>query len=159
MKKAILYSVFLVFVLTGLSQSNMPESAVNIGAGFGQPFGGLGAKGVVGYKNSGVLVGLGHFGPGITGYTIGAQVSVNSIYFNLNYGTVVTVQVNEGPAEPVTGGSILFGGMIGLGSQKRLFIDLGLGYSFGTKSTNIMGEQFSNNVPCFSIGLGYRIPK
>lgn len=157
MKKIAVILIFVLSFINGFSQDNLPNSFVNIGVGIGQTSGGLGVKTVIGYRNSGLLIGLGYFGLGLTGYKIGGQISFHNFYAEIGYGLIATSQVNEGPINPIEAGSILIGGMVGIGKAKRIFIDMGVGYSFGAPDLVLPVGVQKMNVMCFNIGLGYRI--
>ena len=156
MKKIIFLISFLLLTSIVYSKSKIPNSTLNLGAGIGQPYGGIGIKTVMGKNNSGFLIGLGQFSPGILTYTLGGQVAVKAFYFDLNYGVVSTRRINNDPVEAVTAWSFLIGGMIGLGDEKRFFIDLALGHSFGAPKTVLVNETYSNDATCVNVGIGCR---
>ena len=151
--------IILTFGEKSSAQSELPNSTINIGVGAGANYGILGTKAVLGYKNSGLLVGLG-FIPGtdgLIGYEIGAQVSSGAGYINVGYGVIGSEQITGGRWKTIKAGNFMLGGMISLGRSKRLFIDLGIGHTFGAQSTRILGETISNNGPVFAAGLGLRL--
>jgi hypothetical protein len=66
--------------------------------------------------------------------------------------------MNNSPEEPIHAGSFLFGCMVGIGKEKCYFIDMGLGYSFGTPNKeDLFGNKSNLNVFCFNFGFGIRI--
>ena len=159
---------------SGNSQSNqhsegfdwdfdIPNSFINFGVGAGMNYGMIGTKTVFGYHNSGLLLGLG-ISPndGSGAYEIGGQIGINWFYANIGYGTCTYQLLNVSPY-PQTCGSIVFGGMIGLGSEKRFFIDLGLGHTFASsfkpfQSSSYFGSSSDIKTTFFTytLGLGYR---
>lgn len=161
MKRFITFALISLSILASVKcQSNLPESTVNLSIGSGQPYGGVfGVKTLLGKNNSGLIVGLGKFPLNVTGFTIGGQLAINAMYFNLNYGTIKSTQLNDEPAEALNAFSFLVGGMFGLGSKKQFFIDAALGHSFGAGTTTLPGMTVSNDTFCFSLGLGYRFVK
>lgn len=122
------------------SQSPIPESTFNLNIGLGQTYGGIGVKTLLDKNNSGLILGLGKFAPETLGYSIGAQVSKNAIYFNLNYGVLTMLSINNAPIVPKNGVSIMWGGMIGLGQEKRAFLDLAVGYGYAGQ-TYVYGKK------------------
>jgi len=151
-------TIVLFFLLfnTSVFCQNIPNSYVNVGISLGQSSGGLGLKTVIGYRNSGLLFGIGSWGAGITGYKIGGQISIHHFYAEIGYGVVSITQENNYAIYPISAGSMLIGGMFGLGKTKHVFIDIGVGYSFGAKIQTMFGE-IKAEVLCYNIGIGYRI--
>lgn len=154
---------------TTTSPDGYPNSVVNLGTGFGTTYGGLGAKAIIGYRNSGLLVGLGSiFGQGL-GYSIGGQISAKWWYASISYGTYLAAsrtQFGNGPAEvsiPV-GAHFMTGAMINLGKPKRCFLDLGIGLSLGGTIKQYTFSFYSTRVSevpivgiAINIGFGVRI--
>ena len=152
--------ILTIATLKSNAQSHIPNSIVNVGVGIGANYGIIGTKTVVGYKNSGLMLGLGYAIGGLPGYQIGGQLSIKWFYMNLSYGVVQTAKVNNDPTYSVKAGNIMVGGMIGLGQEKRTFIDLAIGHSFGAPPLVIYVpyasfEQDQNTVT-FCLGIGYR---
>ncbi len=111
--------ILITLLLLGLfeftfAQSDFPKSIINFGIGGGSNYGIFGTKTVIGYKNSGLFVGLGIFG-GLFAYEIGAQISSGWLYANYGYG-VYGIQYYEGTnyKELMEGGILTMGGMINL---------------------------------------------
>lgn len=156
MRKFILLFLFLYCNLI-YSQSDYPKSYVNIGIGGGPNYGGIGLKTVIGYKSSGLLLGVGMLG-GMIGYEIGGQVSADGFFLNLGYGAY-GVHTNEttGNKELLKGGNGIVGGMINLGKQKMIFLDLGIGYSWGATYRTAWGQQMKLSTVIGVIGIGLRI--
>lgn len=150
-----------LFFLNGLlnAQSKIPDSYVNIGFGAGMNYGFIGIKTVVGVKNSGLLVGLG-FVPGsngLLGYEIGAQISEKWFFLNAGYGVSGFVKATNEDFKAVHAFNLLAGGMIGLGKNKRTFIDLGLGHTFATERYTVYGLNLTSDSFNLIIGLGFRL--
>lgn len=120
-------------------QSGRPASYVNMGVGAGLNYGGIGTKTVIGYRNSGLLIGLGTFPGAGTGYEVGAQLSEEFFFVNIGYGVVGFQQINNDPVQSVKGGTVMVGGMIDLAVQRRLFLDLGVGHTFASKNPDFDG--------------------
>ncbi len=76
----------LSFCNSGWTQRDYPRSMINIGIGLGSNYGGIGCKTVIGYKDSGLLVGLGTvFGYGL-GFEVAGQYSYKWWFINMGYG-------------------------------------------------------------------------
>ena len=140
-------------------ESGLPDSHVNFGVGLGKNYGGIGVKTVIGYRNSGLLLGLGSLPGGVLGYEIGGQLSSNAFYANFGYGVLGTYQVNDGPINPIKSMSFLVGGMVSLGKEKATFIDLGLGHTIGAPTIQIGPFEESQEAFIFVVGIGFRLLK
>ncbi|MCB2222035.1 MAG: hypothetical protein KQI35_16735 [Bacteroidetes bacterium] len=157
--KKVFFTLISFFVIVTLScgQDEIPPSAINVGVGFGVPFGGLGAKTVLGPKNSGLLLGFGVLpGSNKPGFMLGVQLSRQVIFIDIGYGRIGTYQINDQKTKTVEAGIVLIGGMIPIGSPKRLFMDLSMGASFGDRLHDGHFE-FIRNTFQLALGLGYRI--
>src|SRR5688500_18763171 len=108
----------LILFLSSLSitqaQNDLPDSHVTLGVGAGMSYGGLGSKAIIGYRNSGLMIGFGYMPGGLLGYELGGQLAIQSFYFNLGYGVSGTYQVNDEPVQPVKCGNFMLGYMVGL---------------------------------------------
>ena len=148
---------FLLCIDHTTAQTKLPDTFINVGVGIGANYGGLGTKAVVGFKNSGLMVGLGYGTDGIPGYQIGGQISYKWAYATLSYGGLVRQRDPDKVPIP-NEANLMFGAMINLGKSKRSFIDLGLGQylSAYTKSETsaAYGWAASLNV---AAGFGYRL--
>lgn len=140
-----------------LSQSIMPKSFLNIGVGVGMNYGVIGTKTIVGYKNSGLLIGIGFLPDGFIGYEIGGQISYEHAYMNFGYGTYATRKINYEAPTVLVAYNILFGGMINIGKVKRIFIDFGIGHTFGAPPLHLYREDIDQNMWTFALGCGFRI--
>jgi hypothetical protein len=155
MYKFIIWFVLLFLLIRNdlFSQSDYPKSYLNLGVGIGANYAeGIGVKSVIGYKNSGLLLGIGSMlGASVIGYEIGGQVSYKWWFLNLTYGAKGLIN-NENMDNGVT---FMTGGMVNLEKSKRLFLEIGLGFT--TKSRykpSII--NFEDEVPTFNLGLSYR---
>ena len=137
-------------------ESKLPVSMVNIGIGCGMNYGILGTKTVFGYKNSGLMIGLGIIPGGLFGYEVGGQFSYEFLYCNIGYGVFGTEQYLNEPATVLTAGGFHLGTMIGIGKAKQLFIDLNVGHTFGAPKRYIWGINIEMDVWNANIGIGYR---
>ena len=77
-------------------------------------YGVFGVKSVIGYKNSGLLLGLGAVPGGVLGYEIGAQYSYDWIFFNAGYGVSGIIEHEGEKPEAVNSASIIMGGMFSI---------------------------------------------
>ena len=148
-----------------------PNSFLNACVGFGSTYGGLGVKAVGGYRNSGLVVGLGTWFGYSIGYSIGGQISAKWWYASITYGTYALSVNNFNGVTNVstpTGISIMTGGMINLGKPKRFFIDLGIGLSTGGTITqynlnlnnngaSLTPTQISYTTVALNVGFGVRL--
>lgn len=155
--KAILALIFTFSLCTGNAQ-DLPDSKINFGLGLGMNYGGIGTKTVLGYRNSGLLVGLGFMGDGIVGYEIGGQLSIKSVYFNLGYGVSSTYQINNDPVKSVKSGNFMVGYMVDLGKDKASFIDLAIGHTIGAPTIQIGPFEEDQGGVTFAVGIGMRFP-
>jgi hypothetical protein len=162
MKNALLLSLFFLLITLSFStmaQKTLPDSHMNLGVGLGKNYGGIGLKTVIGYRNSGILVGLGAMPGGILGYEIGGQVSVDAFYANLTYGVLGSYQINDGSVNPIKSMSFLVGGMIGLGATKTTFVDLGIGHTLNAPTIQIGPFEENQEAFIFVVGIGFRLLK
>lgn len=149
-----------LFVSSSFSQSTLPDSHVNIGFGFGMNYGTIGTKAVFGHKNSGLMVGVGIVPGGLFGYEVGAQLSENWLYLNLGYGVCGTQKIDDSKRKVIEAGDFMVGVMIPLDPEKRVFLDLGLGHTFGAPSRkDAMGYNISQNTVTGVVGIGFRLEK
>lgn len=139
------------------AQKDLPDSHMNVGFGFGKNYGGLGVKTVIGYRNSGLLAGLGVLPGGIVGYEIGGQLSAKAFYANFGYGVYSAYQVNDGPVNPIKSMSFLVGGMVTFGKANATFIDLGLGHTIGAPTIQIGPFEESQDAFILAVGIGFRL--
>lgn len=114
----------------------------SVSAGYGSNHGGLGVKALFGSRNwdgdNGVFLSVGTFSSEVL-WEVGIQGSTNGVYFILSGGGIavetVTVTSSTGyysySQEVIYGITGTGGYRISLGSAKRMFIDLGIGYSYG----------------------------
>ena len=155
--------VTLILLLCTLSvtqaQNNLPDSHVTLGVGVGMPYGGLGSKVVIGYRNSGLMIGVGYMPTGLLGYELGGQISVESFYFNLGYGVAGTYQVNDEPVQPIKCGNFMLGYMVGLDKMKNVFLDIGIGHTMGAPIVQIGPFEAKQGGVTLALGVGVRLAK
>jgi hypothetical protein len=153
-----IYILILFITISGFlrSQTEIPKSYVNIGLGGGVNYGIFGTKTVIGYKNSGLLIGLGYVPDGGVGYQIGGQFSAKWFFANVGYGVTGTQQINSRTIETIYSGFIVLGGMINIGRAKRTFLELGIGHTIGSPPIKIYNQYVDTNVFTAVIGLNYR---
>lgn len=141
-----------------------PKSFADIGIGLGPNYGIFGVKTVIGYKGSGLMVGLGKL-EGFLAYEIGLQGSIKWWFVNVGYG-VYGVATTEfyyyyGQTEKTSllkGIIINTGGKINLIRSKNLFLELGIGYGQGGYiEDDFIGYRENINAVNFVAGLNYRI--
>jgi hypothetical protein len=151
------FTFFLLCVDYTTAQTKLPDTFINVGVGIGANYGSLGTKTVLGFKNSGLMVGLGRGIDGYPAYQIGGQISYKWAYTSFGYGGLFR-QRGQGH-EPIPNEAILtFGAMISLGKSKRSFIDLGIGQylSAYTKSETWATYGWAASLTP-AVGFGYRL--
>ncbi|GCC52930.1 hypothetical protein SanaruYs_31700 [Chryseotalea sanaruensis] len=154
----IILTIILSLFICAANAQDLPNSYVNVGLGVGMNYGGFGTKTVLGYRNSGLLVGLGLMGNGIVGYEIGGQLAIKSLYFNLGYGVSGTYQINDDPIESVKSGNFMVGYMVDLGKEKTSFIDIAIGHTIGAPTIQIGPFEEDQSGVTFALGIGMRFP-
>ncbi len=160
MKRYLLFSIITLSFFSIYSQKKerppFPNSIIDIGVGAGSNYGMLGAKTVLGYKGSGILIGTGIFS-GQFAYQVGLQASYKWFFANFCYGTYSSVTDGKtGETELANGFIAMGGGKINLIRSKKLFLELGLGYGWGATYEFLGGSiPISNAVAV--VGIGYRI--
>lgn len=165
MKRIVLIIIVLIFTIELNAQENpstnaVPSNFLDLGIGLGPNYGLIGAKAVIGKKGTGLLIGLGNF-DGFTTFSIGAQITYQWWFASITYGPTGSYRVEfNGQVDKGLTESIVFitGGRINLNPNKRLFLELGVGF---TGSDDIPGGPFSSQESgggvTANIGLGYRI--
>ena len=160
MKKLINVSLiaFLLISTSSTAQTKLPKSYVNVGVGAGMNYGILGTKTVIGFQNTGILIGMGYVPGGIMGYELGAQFSIDWFYINIGYGVIGSYQTNNDPVKPIMASNVLLGGMINVGQEKRMFVDLGIGHTIEATPTDLgpFGERDNNGITAV-VGFGFRL--
>jgi hypothetical protein len=161
MKKAIIFAGILIFSILYVSAQQKP-AFMNIGLGIGPNYGGVGVKSVIGYNNSGLLLGAGVQLEGLFGYEIGGQISYKWIFINLGYGLYAVsstdwLLTNPGEPQPLKGGIAMVGAMINLGEKKKVFLDIGIGYDWGGTIRTVGYPDEKRNFVDGLIGLGIRL--
>ena len=139
-------------------QVELPNTYFEIGFGVGPNYGIIGVKGVLGYKGTGLLLGVGSFS-GFTTTSFGVQVAYRSAYISLTAADYGSYEVNtNGKKEEglISGIVFMLGARPNLTSNKKLFLDFGLGYASGGTIPSPFGTTQENQVT-FSFGIGYKI--
>jgi len=136
------------------AQNQQNPYLINVSFGFGPNYGGIGLKTVIGYKNSGLLIGTGYNSVDFA-YEIGGQFSLGPWYINAGY-----APMGGGYDEITSKGRSIYGANIttgvnfAFGKERRLFSDLGVGYSWGGTVPELYERLDGFN---WVIGLGYRL--
>lgn len=104
---------------------------LNISIGSGPAHGYLGLQTILGYNNTGLILGIGttEYATQLAG-TIGFQIAVKWFYVNAGYGTVGIQKINNDPVINLRGRYINFGTMINLNKKKTFYLELGYGLIF-----------------------------
>jgi len=127
---------------------------LNVSLGYGPNYGGVGIKTVIGYGNSGFLIGVGYTGIDLA-YAIGGQYSIGPWYINGGYapygGGYDRVTSS---ARSLYGANLMSGVNLRFGKKRKLFVDLGIGYSWGGTVT---GLDFRPKAFMWGFGIGYRL--
>ncbi|MFZ1424926.1 MAG: hypothetical protein WAS55_13980 [Saprospiraceae bacterium] len=154
----ILVAFMLTFFCTNIiSQSEYPKSIINLGVGFGSNYGFLGIKSIIGYKNSGLVIGAGT-AFGMIEFAIGGQISSKWWYLNIGYGPYGIIYDDSIDQKDVLRGlHVISGAMINLNKSKRLFIEIGLGFAWGASPTKFLGNKVETNLITGELGIGYRL--
>jgi hypothetical protein len=156
MKRMILTGILLCLFGTLFSQK-YAQTILNFGVGIGPNYGGVGTKTVLGYKNSGLLIGLGTFAFSGFAYEIGAQVSYRWMFANIGYGVYSKAEnLLLDKYQMIKGGIFMTGAMINLGKPKKFFLEAGLGYDWGGTYES-EGEIKSFNSIDAILGFGVRL--
>ncbi|HKZ36781.1 MAG TPA: hypothetical protein VJ184_03955 [Chryseolinea sp.] len=156
MKTIIIALAFLLWIDHATAQTKLPDTFINVGIGIGGNYGLCGTKTVVGFKNSGLMVGLGRSRSGYPVYQLGGQISYKWAYATLSYGGLVRERDRD-DAPIVSGANLMFGSMISLGKSKRCFIDLAIGQYLNTYSNNeTVGNSWAESLNA-AVGFGYRL--
>lgn len=132
-----------------------PNSVIDLSFGAGPQHGIIGGKAVLGYKGTGLVLGLGTF-EGITGYYVGLQASARFIYVTLGRGVVGTsTDGNTNATSPIIGNCLMVGTKLNLSRNKRFYLELGVG--FQESSINGRFGSINTSGTIYSLGFGYRI--
>jgi hypothetical protein len=158
MKTVFAAFAFLLCIHHTTAQTKLPDTFINVGLGIGANYGVMGTKTVIGFKNSGLMVGLGYrdfFGDPV--YSIGAQISYKWAYTTLSYGGSFRQQ-SQGEELIPNETNLMFGAMISLGKSKRSFIDLGIGQFLSAYTKNGEWAQYGWSASLnAAVGFGYRL--
>jgi hypothetical protein len=103
------------------------NSSLNIGIGFGPSYGILGTRAILGYNDSGLILGMGYTPNGLFSKAIGFQITVKWFFASLGTGTIGEVQYKSGEMEVIEGGFFNLGVRLNLDKSKHYCLELGLG--------------------------------
>jgi hypothetical protein len=160
MKRIILFT-FLLITLSISAQNDSTNYKANsflqLSGGIGASYGGGGIKSVLGYKGNGLLVGLG-LAKGKFLKQLGLQLSYKWVFLTLTRGDYATYEVyNTDNIALAEGQTFITGGHIDISGTKRIFIELGIGYSWGDRITNQDGEREELTKLAYSAGVIFNI--
>ncbi len=134
--------------------NNVESSSINLGFGYGPSFGIIGTRTILGYNDSGFLLGLGYTPHGQFSKAIGFQITLNWFFFNIGVGTIAEVQSNSGKTEVIDGLFYNIGARIDLSKTRRYNLEIGLGNISNPELNRISGSNYFYYRG--SIGLNYR---
>jgi hypothetical protein len=153
MRRFLLIISIIITVSQGTAQIIQDPSLINVSLGYGPNYGGVGVKTVIGYGNSGLLIGVGYTGIGLA-YAIGGQYGIGPWYINGGYapygGGYDRITSN---ARSLYGANIMSGVNLRFGKSRKLFFDLGIGYSWGGTIPEL---DFRPKTYMWGFGFGYR---
>lgn len=163
MRKLLLCLVLCVYANLSAQESqshqeDLPNITRNISIGFGvgPSYGIMGAKVLIGSDNSGLSLGVGSLLGSVPCMSFGGQLGLSKeTYISFNYGSAMVVQVNNEPAEALTGAWLLFG--VKLADSKKVNLDFSLGHTFSVEKTEYFGISESNDGITFNLGLNFKI--
>lgn len=159
---------FLVVIMLSLCMSATAQETstlntkqrtnISLGIGVGPSYGIAGLKMFVGSHNSGVNIGVGSLLGSTPSFSLGGQFGLSKgTYLSFNYGTAIITQVNNEPAEALTGAWALFG--VKLAENDVLNLDFSVGHTFSVEKTEYFGISESNDGFTFNLGLNVYILK
>ncbi|MEI6021643.1 MAG: hypothetical protein WCR21_10990, partial [Bacteroidota bacterium] len=156
------------FVLKEPTTKKEKESEVkknpflNISVGSGPAHGYLGLQTILGYNNTGLILGLGttEYATPLAG-TIGFQLAVKWFYVNAGYGTIGIQQINNDPVMNLRGRYLNFGAMINLNKKKTFYLELGYGLIYYDPLGFNPYYMYTYRYETFNatLAIGYRIGK
>lgn len=131
-----------------------PKSIIELGAGVGANHGMYGFKVVLGYKGTGLIIGLGADQSQFASQ-VGFQVSYHNYFLSLSQG--VYGHFKKLSETVLARGHILMGGVkINLNKAKLFYLELGAGYGYGDSyKVNRRHQDFDRIL--YNIGIGVRI--
>ena len=154
MHKIILFLFLFTFFTIAAQQAEKPpypKSIIDIGPGFGAPYGIAGFQAVLGFKGNGLVLAKGYFDK-VNTYYIGLQLSMDWFYVTVGRGVIETKTYGN---SSTIGTTIVLGVKLDLDRFKRFYLQAGLGR---TQSSFITpAGTLSSGGLAASMGLGYRI--
>lgn len=159
--KAVLFLVFITLSISLKSQNDSTNykasSFLQIGAGVGAPYGIGGVRSVIGYKGNGLVFGLG-LSRGKLARQVGCQLSYKWLFFMASLGDYASYRdLNTGDFELASGQTVLTGAHFDISGTKRIFLEFGMGYSWGERIRNQDGELEDLNKIAYSAGILFNI--
>lgn len=163
MKFTLATLLILLFNITLFSQTKekipFPDNILDIGIGVGSNYGLIGARGIVGVKGTGVLLGVGYF-DGFTTFSAGLQYSQDYFFTSIVYGPFGSYYIdNYGDIDKgiLEGLIISLGGRINLLKSKIMFLELGAGLFTGKGAPLPNRESVNEGGLMINAGLNFRI--
>jgi hypothetical protein len=155
-KETFVYKIYVTSIKYSKAEpTNIIEhSSLNLGIGYGPSYGILGTRAILGYNDSGLILGLGYTPNGLFSKAIGFQITFKWFFFNMGVGTIAEVQNNTEEMEIIEGLFYNFGARINLTKTKRYNLEIGLG---NISKPNIK-ETYGSKYYYYrgSIGLNYK---
>jgi hypothetical protein len=139
----------------------LSKSYLNIGFGYGPNYGILGLKSVIGIQNCGFLFGFGYTPFKTAGTELGLQLAIKWFYVNYGVAVVGVYKYDSEPYKSYGTNYLTIGCMLNLGKNKRMFIDLGIGFRTSNYELNYDNSHKTVEDHTYSgaIGIGYRFGK
>ncbi|MGE0568172.1 MAG: hypothetical protein AB7O73_09500 [Bacteroidia bacterium] len=131
-----------------------PNSIIDFGIGAGPNYGIFGFKTVIGYKGSGLILGTGVFESQFA-MQVGVQVSYKWFFASYAYGTYGSATSQFGNTLLLDGNIAAGGGRINLLRNKKLFLELGVAYTWGAYVVTPFSEVPVKG-PAIISGIGWR---
>lgn len=159
--KRILLLTFILISISLKSQNDTSaykaNSLLQLGAGVGATFGMAGVRTVIGYKGNGMLVGMG-IARGKLAKQIGFQLSYKWFFMSMTTGDYATYIVyNTDNYKFAEGQTFITGGHVDISGTKRIFLEIGVGYSWGDSYTNEDGNRKDLKKIAYSTGVLFNI--
>lgn len=157
MKKLLfLFLCSSLFSIKAQSDEPYPDSYLDVGLGVGPNYGIYGVQAVLGYKGNGLLIAGGAF-DGIPTRQIGLQLSYRWLFASIGYGVYgSSYNSTTRTTKPLEGTILMAGVKLNLIKSKKLFFELGYGYTTGAVVVTPVGS-YSVEGPALVAGIGYRL--
>ena len=151
----------LVTIQEFAQHGHTPNSYVDFGIGVGPNYGIVGGRAIIGWKGTGLLVGVGSFDGFLTN-TIGFQFSYNAVFISVAsgaYGSYAVVAFGQRDKGLLEGTICMTGARFNLTENKRTFLELGIGYAGGDSTPSPIGPAEKEEGIAFTLGLNVRLGK